>query len=133
MNAMTLIAGAAVPDYPGYEVLTDGTVRSVARLDSIGRAVRARLLRINTKAGYSQARLYRDGVARALLVHRLVLEAFVGPKGYKPEWIDGNRQNSRLTNLRWVVTAKYKPKSPPRPTMYEESLRIQALYSTNAS
>jgi len=92
---MTMTTWLPVTDYPGYEVLADGTVRSVGRLDSIGRAVRARLLRINTKAGYSQARLYRDGVARALLVHRLVLEAFVGPKGYKPEWIDGNRQNSR--------------------------------------
>ncbi len=41
-------------------------------------------------------------------VHRLVLEAFVGPrpKGCNANWLDGNRQNNRLDNLEWRARGK---------------------------
>lgn len=36
--------------------------------------------------------------------HRLVLETFVGPgEGYEADHVNGDRQDNRLENLRWVT------------------------------
>ena len=47
--------------------------------------------------------LCREGVNEVKLVHRLVLEAFVGPCPDKKECChnNGNSLDNRLTNLRW--------------------------------
>jgi HNH endonuclease len=54
------------------------------------------------KNGYLSIQL---GRARRALVHRLVLEAFVGkaPQGMQCAHADGNRANNALGNLRWVT------------------------------
>lgn len=53
--------------------------------------------------GYPSVFLYMDGSRKQKLIHRIVLEAFVGscPKGMECCHDDGNRQNPRLDNLRW--------------------------------
>lgn len=87
-----------------YEVSNHGRVRSLDRI-------------ITTKAGVrkrTKGRLLKPGLQRrghlsvivggdAKRVHRLVLEAFVGPapKGHECCHSDGNPANNHLSNLRW--------------------------------
>jgi hypothetical protein len=94
-----------IAGYEGlYEVSSAGTVRSKDRLDSIGRAARGLLLRPETRpSGHLRVTLCRDGKTRRLWVHRLVLEAFVGPRpaGMEACHNDGNPVNNVPSNLRW--------------------------------
>lgn len=68
-----------------YEVSDLGRVRSVERTVRMGRSHGervwvARMLKQRLKRnGYWQVALYQDGKAQHIAVHRLVLEAFVGP------------------------------------------------------
>ncbi|MDR3018665.1 NUMOD4 motif-containing HNH endonuclease [Delftia acidovorans] len=97
-----------IAGYEGfYEISTLGRVRSLPRIDSIGRARKGRMKATpidRTSAGYRFVGLCRDGVARKLDVHVLVLEAFVGPRP-SPDMEacheDGDRANPALSNLRW--------------------------------
>lgn len=98
-----------------YEVSDHGRVRSLARtisydrrdqysgrLITVTRHHAAKMLRPGpTSTGHLTVALGRGGSA---LVHRLVLQAFVGPCPPKPfeglHW-DDVRTNNHLTNLRW--------------------------------
>lgn len=94
-----------------YEVSDDGRVRSVDRyvkspIAKIGtRLVRGRLLRpVLCKNGYHYITLSRAaGDQPKSTVHRLVLEAFVGPSPPSHECChyDGDKSNNKVTNLRW--------------------------------
>jgi hypothetical protein len=86
-----------IPSYPGYEVSDSGCVRSRRT---------GKLLSLSTKRGkhpYQRAHLCQEGKARYVLVHRLVLESFVGPcpDGMQALHLDNNPRNNRLDNLRW--------------------------------
>lgn len=62
-----------------YEVSNTGKVRSVDRIDSLGRIWKGRELRPNrVKEGHLQACFSQDGKRKNLLVHRLVVETFRG-------------------------------------------------------
>lgn len=97
-----------VVGYEGYYEVSDlGRVRSVERLVIRGNApmrVRERIRRCHTgKDGRMDVVLSRGGVNRTLLVHRLVLAAFVGPQPEEQEgchW-NGDASDNRLENLRW--------------------------------
>lgn len=56
-----------------------------------------------TPRGYMAATLYRGNKSYSRRVHRLVLEAFVGPcpDGMEARHLDGNPTNNRLENLAW--------------------------------
>lgn len=86
-----------IPTYPNYEVSNLGQVKN---------KLTGRLLSLSTKKGrhpYQRAHLCQDGKSRYLLVHRLVLEAFVGPcqEGQQCLHLDSNPRNNRLDNLKW--------------------------------
>ena len=86
-----------IPSYQGYEVSDSGYVRSRKT---------GKLIAFNTKKGkhpYQRVHLSQVGVAKYLLVHRLVLESFVGPcpDGMQALHLDDNPSNNRLDNLRW--------------------------------
>jgi hypothetical protein len=96
----------AAPGMSGYEVSDRGRVRSldrkIVRSDGVVQRWPGRLLRPRVReSGHlhvmgSDRRNYR--------VHRLVLEAFVGPcpaDGHEACHNDGNPSNNRLENLRW--------------------------------
>lgn len=99
----------AVPGFPGYRVGDDGTVWSCLRRVGLGigggcRIVlgeRWRRLKARTAPdGYPYVQLRRRNYRK---IHRLVLEAFVGPApaGHIACHADGSKRNNRLTNLRW--------------------------------
>ena len=93
---------------PGYEGLYDvsdlGRVRSLDRLDARGHARREMVLKPRTSNKRHYVVLYTNGVRRRnSKVHRLVLEAFMGPC---PDGLEGCHLNddptdNRLENLRW--------------------------------
>lgn len=95
-----------------YEVSDHGRVRSLDRWVTNGRGMRLvagqemSLLALNH--GHLVAQLSRDGVNSKILVHRLVLEAFVGPC---PDGQHGLHYNdvptdNRLENLRWGTVSE---------------------------
>lgn len=98
-----------VPGYEGiYEISDHGDVRSVARKIS-GRDGRTWDLTGGPRAtfpdakGYPRVVLCRDDRGKTFKVHRLVLEAFVGPcpPGMEACHADDNPRNLNIANLRW--------------------------------
>lgn len=86
----------AVVGYEGrYEVSDRGEVFSLKseRVLSPG----------HHQAGYPRVMLCDTSGARSVLIHRLVLEAFVGPRPPGTECChkNGNPKDNRLENLRW--------------------------------
>lgn len=95
----------AIPSAPGYFVSADGRVfsemkgarRELTRFD--------RRTRRGQPSGYLSVQL---GRGRPAYVHRLVLEAFVGPApSAEHEGCHGNgdRSDNRIENLRWDTPA----------------------------
>jgi hypothetical protein len=101
-----------VPGYPSYEVSDHGQVRSIDRegLSRWGtpRMFPGRLLAQTLSGGskgrkYRACTLYRDGEPRAVTIHTLVLQTFVGPRPRKTQGChrDDNPENNHLNNLYW--------------------------------
>ena len=95
-----------VPGFPGYQVSDRGRVRS-GRLRGKGRYGWSNEWRILggylDGTGRPTVAPYRNKVRFTRRIHRLVLEAFVGPR---PEGAlcchnNGNKTDNRLSNLRW--------------------------------
>lgn len=91
-------------DIVGYEGLYQ--VSDMGRVMSlyVYRGTNSRLKTIGVDdQGYLFTSLNRHKKTKVVRVHRIVLQAFVGPclPGYQGCHIDGNRRNPRLTNLRW--------------------------------
>lgn len=104
----------AVPGFEGlYEVSDKGRVRSLDRTiqKCVSRNGRVAQLRLRGRVlspgcdthGYLFVGLCSDGGRRSVLVHCLVLDAFVGPKrsGQECRHLGGNRTNNALSNLAW--------------------------------
>jgi hypothetical protein len=94
-----------VVGYEGlYEVSDQGRVRSIEHQTKLGpRGGRVLSRATEKRLGYVKVNLYRDGKARSVRVHCLVLEAFRGscPEGMEGCHDNGNRSDNRLDNLRW--------------------------------
>ena len=104
----------AVEGWPGYEVSDLGRVRSW-RQRSPGRTwlvrhdLSPRILAADIRNRYPSVLLCVKGLGRKwFCVHRLVLSAFVGPRG--SEWHgahnNGDSLDNRLENLRWATAAE---------------------------
>ena len=86
-----------IKQFPNYQISDHGTVR---RIDT------HKELAQNTKRGkhpYKRVHLSHKGVTKYVLVHRLVLEAFVGPcpDGMQTLHADDDPANNCLSNLSW--------------------------------
>ncbi len=104
----------AVVGFEGfYEVTAAGVVRSLDRevQDSRGftRKLKGRILRANKgSAGYPQVSLCAEGVHVTRHIHRLVLDAFKGPRPPGCETLHGdhNPDNPHVRNLHWGTRAQ---------------------------
>lgn len=100
----------SVPGFDGrYEVSSTGFVRSLPKTfhDSLGRPRRmpGKVLKATVvPEGYHKVWLFGDGGKSYRYVHRLVLEAFVGPcpEGFFGCHWDDDQDNNHLANLRWA-------------------------------
>ena len=99
----------SVLGYEGaYEVSGHGRVRSLDRefVNAAGRRdrVAGRMMTLSTEVGgYKYIRMTSKNVREHGKVHRLVLEAFVGPRpaGMECRHLDGDPANNHLENLAW--------------------------------
>lgn len=82
-----------------FEVSNMGRVRAL----KLGQPARILKPHIDRKHGHGRKSVCFDYKCSRKLVHRLVLEAFVGPcpKGMECAHINGNAGDNRLENLRW--------------------------------
>ena len=97
-----------IKDFEGmYQVSNFGRVRSVDRLDSIGRLHKGNIKAIRDNGhGYKVVQMYKDNKPKIGYIHRLVATAFLENPDNKPEvhHIDSDRSNNKLENLQWVTS-----------------------------
>lgn len=89
-----------VVGYEGlYAISNKGEVRSLRR----DMPVRGR----NYPGDYHRVNLWKDSKHKTFLVHRLVLEAFIGscPQGYETIHRDNDKQNNDIENIYWGTHA----------------------------
>ena len=90
----------AIPRAPAYEVSTLGQVRRAGVL----------VAQWSNAKGYRLVNLEVPDLTfpRAVYVHELVLEAFVGrrPLGHQADHSNGDRGDNSLVNLSWVTPAE---------------------------
>lgn len=92
-----------IPGFHGYQVSSWGGMRSHRAFGCQDADSWYYMSPAVHSAGYRLVDLIRDGERHGRLVHRLVLEAFIGPspKGMECRHLDGNPANNRLDNLMW--------------------------------
>ena len=88
-----------IPVFPDYKVDSTGLVYSRRR----ERAKGGKLKQHTGNHGYKTVALFKNKKQYTQLVHRLVLETFVGPcpDGMEACHNNGIRTDNRVTNLRW--------------------------------
>jgi hypothetical protein len=95
--------------YPKYEVSDHGRVRSLVHFDLHGVPRLLSLVPCSKKKGvakYLMVGLVRNGMKESRMIHRLVLEHFVGPPPtpkHQGAHNDGNGFNNYWENLRWAT------------------------------
>ena len=84
-----------IPGFTDYFVTRDGQIWK-----SYGRHLKSQKMK---RGGYLRVTLSVNGIKNCILVHRLVLEAFVGPcpTGMEACHNNGDPSDNRLENLRW--------------------------------
>src|SRR5690349_8071593 len=95
-----------VPGYEGlYEVSDLGQVKSHPRLVNRGKGTeltKEKMLKATYDGGgYQRVTLVKDGLLKTILLHRLVMLAFVGKSALQVDHKDEDKSNNRLSNLRY--------------------------------
>jgi len=86
-----------ISGFPKYRADSDGFIWSEK-----GRSFRRLKIAVGTN-GYLKVHLRKDDRYHSRYVHRLVLEAFIGPcpKGMECRHLNGDKTDNRLENLVW--------------------------------
>ena len=93
-----------ISGYESYEVSSYGRVRSLDRVNNVGKKLRGRILRLNIpKHGYPSVSLCRDGIQKRFTVHRLAAIAFFGESNLVVNHIDGDKKNNNISNLEFTT------------------------------
>lgn len=104
-----------VVGYEGtYEVSDLGRVRSLDRVDAAGQNLKGRILKPSPKSSGHLLVTLCNGNRRMSPVHRLVMEAFVGPCPEGREvchYPDHDKTNNRLDNLMYGTRSENKLQS----------------------
>lgn len=98
-----------IEDYEDYQVSNFGRVKSLERIDNLGRTVKERILKpFTNEDGYKQVKLFNGGKEKTFKVHRLVAMAFIANPNNLPQvnHKDEVKANNHVSNLEWC-TAKY--------------------------
>jgi hypothetical protein len=83
-----------IENYTNYEVSNLGNVRNIKT---------KKILKPDNLKGYNRVELYKNGKSVKFLVHRLVLEVFVGKNDLMTvNHINHVRNDNRLENLQWM-------------------------------
>lgn len=96
-----------IEGYEGYQVSSEGRVRSVDRVieykDGAKHIWRGQLLKLTNIRGYNTILLRKNGKGKRHQVHRLVAKAFIQNPDNLPECNhkDENPQNNNVNNLEW--------------------------------
>lgn len=89
-----------IRQYPNYEISNTGKIRN--------KKFKRFLHPTTTVKGYKQVELFRNGIGKTILLHRIIAKEFVC--GYKKNLfinhIDGNKTNNLPENLEWVTLAE---------------------------
>lgn len=94
-----------VVGYEGfYAVSSEGRIKSIVRRSRNGRIIGGKVLRIADNGhGYKSVMFCVNYKKARRYVHRIVLEAFVGPcpEGMESRHMNGIRGDNRASNLQW--------------------------------
>ena len=113
-----------IPNYEGlYQVSNLGNVKSLARVSSIGRNLKEKILTPReVGGGYTQFTLYSLGEKLQIYTHQLVAMAFLShiPDGhnYIVDHIDNNPLNNNLLNLQIVSQRTNSSKDKKGTSLY---------------
>ena len=97
-----------IKGFSKYEISNFGNVRSYKRA-SIFNNFQPKLLTPNYGSyGHAAVSLRKENKTYTKYIHRLVLEAFIGPcpAGHETSHKDSNPQNNGLKNLEWTTPSK---------------------------
>lgn len=102
-QSTTSVEFREIERFPGYRFGDDGTAWTRHDFHHGLSDTWRPLLGSNHPRGYRRVEIWVDGKAHYCFLHRLVLEAFVGPQPPKCQAChnDGNTSNNKLSNLRW--------------------------------
>lgn len=109
--AKDLIIGkkiATIPSFPNYIASSDGMIFCRRKLKLYPQQKYKDLEKISIvkqrDGRYLTVSLFKNGKKFQQTVHKLVLEAFIGPKpiGFEACHFDGNKHNNDIGNLRWA-------------------------------
>lgn len=108
VNVPTEETWGDLPGFEGYyQMSTQGRVKSLSRVVPHARwgtyTVREKILKPSWDGHYFHVIFSKDGKEPLRLIHRLVLETFVGPcpEGMECRHLDNDPKNNRLENLCW--------------------------------
>ncbi len=89
-------------NYEGYEVSNLGNVRNLNFNHCKGKI---KVLKPRIVKGYYRIKLYKNGVAKDYMIHRLVAQAFIpNPNNYLcVNHINGNKLDNNVDNLEWCT------------------------------
>jgi hypothetical protein len=85
--------------FPNYSVAKDGRMWSKQRAGAKGGRIQGETCR----DGHIRMRLFNQNGSKRIMLHRLVLEAYVGPcpEGMQCRHLNGDPADNRLDNLKW--------------------------------
>lgn len=95
-----------IPEFEGYQVSNLGRIKSLERINVLGRRVKEKILKpLISRNGYYLIGLYKNSIQKFYYVHRLVWIAFNGqiPEGYEINHLNEVKSNNRLENLNLVT------------------------------